>query len=199
MWISDSKKQTACSEITTKLLKKRFLPSFFSAMMKSSEMRRRVFSHEEKTGTFVGTCSMALSLTACGGGSKPGRTPRPRLRPPRQQLQRLQRKRAKEDAAETTAAEAAGGDMDALIEAAKAEGELTGITRLLRGGNLCLLPARILRSCTESRTKYQRRSTSEVHTRRHPRKQASRLPTYGSARTRRPRQRGSGRRPSDGV
>ena len=80
-------------------------------------------------------CSMALSLTACGGGSKP---------------------------AETTAAEAAGGDMDALIEAAKAEGELT-----------------VYGSCEEEylsaacqnfeklygiKTKYQRLSTSEVYT-----------------------------------
>ena len=63
-------------------------------------------------------CTMALSLTACGGSN-------------RLQLQQL-RKQPQQQHAESSAeskadgkTEAAGGDMDALIEAAKAEGELT--------------------------------------------------------------------------
>ena len=69
-------------------------------------------------------CSMALSLTACGGGSKPAETTAA-PETTTAAASEAAKEESKEDAAETTAAEAAGGDMDALIEAAKAEGELT--------------------------------------------------------------------------
>ena len=115
-------------------------------------------------------CSMALSLTACGGGSKPAETTAA-PETTTAAASEAAKEESKEDAAETTAAEAAGGDMDALIEAAKAEGELT-----VYGS----CEARILRSCTESR----RNTRDFPHQRfipRYPRKQASRLPTYGLA------------------
>ena len=64
-------------------------------------------------------CSMALSLTACGGKTEAPTTAAPET----EAATEAAKEEAKtEDAA---AAEAAGGDMDALIEAAKAEGELT--------------------------------------------------------------------------
>ena len=69
-------------------------------------------------------CSMALSLTACGGGNKAAET----MAAPETTTAaaaEAAKEESRDDAAETTAAEAAGGDMDALIEAAKAEGELT--------------------------------------------------------------------------
>ena len=106
-------------------------------------------------------CSMALSLTACGGGSKPAETTAA-PETTTAAASEAAKEESKEDAAETTAAEAAGGDMDALIEAAKAEGELT-----------------VYGSCEEEylsaacqnfeklygiKTKYQRLSTSEVYT-----------------------------------
>ena len=106
-------------------------------------------------------CSMALSLTACGGGSKPVETTAA-PETTTAAASEAAKEESKEDAAETTAAEAAGGDMDALIEAAKAEGELT-----------------VYGSCEEEylsaacqnfeklygiKTKYQRLSTSEVYT-----------------------------------
>ena len=64
-------------------------------------------------------CSMALSLTACGGGSKPAETTAA-PETTTAAASEAAKEESKEDAAETTAAEAAGGDMDALIEAAKA-------------------------------------------------------------------------------
>ena len=106
-------------------------------------------------------CSMALSLTACGGGNKAAET----MAAPETTTAaaaEAAKEESRDDAAETTAAEAAGGDMDALIEAAKAEGELT-----------------VYGSCEEEylsaacqnfeklygiKTKYQRLSTSEVYT-----------------------------------
>ena len=99
-------------------------------------------------------CTMALSLTACGG-SKPAETT---AAPETTAAAAESSGESKAD--ETT--EAAGGDMDALIEAAKAEGELT-----------------VYGSCEEEylsaacqnfeklygiKTKYQRLSTSEVYT-----------------------------------
>ena len=102
-----------------------------------------------------------LSLTACGGGSKPAETTAA-PETTTAAASEAAKEESKEDAAETTAAEAAGGDMDALIEAAKAEGELT-----------------VYGSCEEEylsaacqnfeklygiKTKYQRLSTSEVYT-----------------------------------
>ena len=63
-------------------------------------------------------CTMALSLTACGG-SKPAAT----TAAPETTTAAAAESSAESKADEKT--EAAGGDMDALIEAAKAEGELT--------------------------------------------------------------------------
>ena len=100
-------------------------------------------------------CTMALSLTACGG-SKPAAT----TAAPETTTAAAAESSAESKADEKT--EAAGGDMDALIEAAKAEGELT-----------------VYGSCEEEylsaacqnfeklygiKTKYQRLSTSEVYT-----------------------------------
>ena len=67
-------------------------------------------------------CTMALSLTACGGGK--AADPTTTAAPATTAATEAAGEESKE-AADTTAAEAAGGDMDALIEAAKAEGELT--------------------------------------------------------------------------
>ena len=104
-------------------------------------------------------CTMALSLTACGGGK--AADPTTTAAPATTAATEAAGEESKE-AADTTAAEAAGGDMDALIEAAKAEGELT-----------------VYGSCEEEylsaacqnfeklygiKTKYQRLSTSEVYT-----------------------------------
>ena len=61
-------------------------------------------------------CSMALSLTACGGGNKAAET----MAAPETTTAaaaEAAKEESRDDAAETTAAEAAGGDMDALIEA----------------------------------------------------------------------------------
>ena len=106
-------------------------------------------------------CSMALSLTACGGGIKAAETTAASETATAAAAEAA-KEESKAEAAETTAAEAAGGDMDALIEAAKAEGELT-----------------VYGSCEEEylsaacqnfeklygiKTKYQRLSTSEVYT-----------------------------------
>lgn len=106
-------------------------------------------------------CSMALSLTACGGGNKAAETTAASETATAAAAEAA-KEESKAEAAETTAAEAAGGDMDALIEAAKAEGELT-----------------VYGSCEEEylsaacqnfeklygiKTKYQRLSTSEVYT-----------------------------------
>ena len=100
-------------------------------------------------------CTMALSLTACGG-SKPAAT----TAAPETTTAAAAESSAESKADEKT--EAAGGGMDALIEAAKAEGELT-----------------VYGSCEEEylsaacqnfeklygiKTKYQRLSTSEVYT-----------------------------------
>lgn len=106
-------------------------------------------------------CSMALSLTACGGGNKAAdTTAAPETTTAA--ASEAAKEESKDGTADTTAAEAAGGDMDALIEAAKAEGELT-----------------VYGSCEEEylsaacqnfeklygiKTKYQRLSTSEVYT-----------------------------------
>lgn len=67
-------------------------------------------------------CTMAMSLTACGGGKTETPTT---AAPATTAATEASKEETKEAVADTTAAEAAGGDMDALIEAAKAEGELT--------------------------------------------------------------------------
>ena len=63
-------------------------------------------------------CTMALSLTACGG-SKPAAAPETTAAATEAAAESSEESKADEKT------EAAGGDMDALIEAAKAEGELT--------------------------------------------------------------------------
>ena len=103
-------------------------------------------------------CTMALSLTACGGSKPAATTAAPETTTAAAAAEADQKEESKAD--EKT--EAAGGDMDALIEAAKAEGELT-----------------VYGSCEEEylsaacqnfeklygiKTKYQRLSTSEVYT-----------------------------------
>ena len=100
-------------------------------------------------------CTMALGLTACGG-SKPAAAPETTAAATEAAAESSEESKADEKT------EAAGGDMDALIEAAKAEGELT-----------------VYGSCEEEylsaacqnfeklygiKTKYQRLSTSEVYT-----------------------------------
>ena len=100
-------------------------------------------------------CTMALGLTACGG-SKPAAAPETTAAATGAAAESSEESKADEKT------EAAGGDMDALIEAAKAEGELT-----------------VYGSCEEEylsaacqnfeklygiKTKYQRLSTSEVYT-----------------------------------
>ena len=63
-------------------------------------------------------CTMALGLTACGG-SKPAAAPETTAAATEAAAESSEESKADEKT------EAAGGDMDALIEAAKAEGELT--------------------------------------------------------------------------
>ena len=106
-------------------------------------------------------CTMALSLTACGGGKTeaPATTAAPETTAATEAAKDTEAAESKAESAEAT--EAAGG-MDALIEAAKAEGELT-----------------VYGSCEEEylsaacqnfeklygiKTKFQRLSTSEVYT-----------------------------------
>ena len=69
-------------------------------------------------------CTMALSLTACGGGKTeaPATTAAPETTAATEAAKDTEAAESKAESAEAT--EAAGG-MDALIEAAKAEGELT--------------------------------------------------------------------------
>ncbi len=110
-------------------------------------------------------CSMILGLTACGSSSSTSSTTAAAT----EAATEAETEAAETEAAETeaaaeaeTEAEAASGDMDALIEAAKAEGELT-----------------VYGSCEEEylaaacqnfeklygiTVKYQRLSTSEVYT-----------------------------------
>ena len=84
-------------------------------------------------------CSMALSLTACGGGSKPAETTAA-PETTTAAASEAAKEESKEDAAETTAAEAAGGDMDAPYRGSQGGRRTDGI-RLLRGGiSVCCLP-----------------------------------------------------------
>ena len=106
-------------------------------------------------------CSMVLGLTACGGGADTNTTAAPAPAATEATTQAAETPAEKEPAEGETKAEAAGG-LDALIEAAKAEGELT-----------------VYGSCEEEylsvacknfeqlygiKTKFQRLSTSEVYT-----------------------------------
>ena len=105
-------------------------------------------------------CSMVLGLTACGGGGSAETTA-------------AATQAATEAPAETTKAEAEGekeeateaaaaGDMDALIEAAKAEGELTVYGSCEE--EYLSLACKNFEELYGIKTKFQRLSTSEVYT-----------------------------------
>ena len=113
-------------------------------------------------------CTMALSLTACGGGK--AADPTTTAAPATTAATEAAGEESKE-AADTTAAEAAGGDMDALIEAAKAEGELT-----VYGS----CEARTLKSSTESRQSI-RDFPLQKFIPRFLKRQENLLPMFGSA------------------
>lgn len=102
-------------------------------------------------------CTMAMSLTACGGGQTEATTAAPAAtEAPAAEGGETE---AEGGGAET---EAAGGDMEALIEAAKAEGELTvyGSCEEEHLAGAC----KNFEKLYGIKVKYQRLSTSEVYT-----------------------------------
>ena len=107
------------------------------------------------------TCSMIMSLTACGGGG--GETTAAPTEPAATSAEASGQTEAadKTEADDAGEKEAAGG-MDALIEAAKAEGELTVYGSCEE--EYLSLACKNFEQMYGIKTKFQRLSTSEVYT-----------------------------------
>lgn len=105
-------------------------------------------------------CSMAFGLSACGGGG--GEAPAASAEASTQAP--AQTEAAKDEGEKETQAEAAGeaGGMEALIEAAKAEGELTVYGSCEE--EYLSLACKNFEELYGIKTKFQRLSTSEVYT-----------------------------------
>lgn len=117
-------------------------------------------------------CTMAMSLTACGGGKT-----EPAASAPASTEAAAEAPEAGggESGAET---EASGGDLEALIEAARAEGELTVYGSCEE--EYLAAACRNFEELYGIKTKSQRLSTSEVYT-KISEEAGKPLPTYGSA------------------
>ena len=119
----------------------------------------------KKKLALVLACAMAFGLTACGGGGGTATTAAPETTAAEAAPTEAQTEAVESEAEgeETTAAEAApAGDMDALIEAAKAEGELTVYGSCEE--EYLSAACKNFESLYGIKTKFQRLSTSEVYT-----------------------------------
>ena len=108
-------------------------------------------------------CSMMLGLTACGGGSKEASSAASEAstEAPAETPAAAEGETEAKAEGEDAAAEGAG-DMDALIEAAKAEGELTVYGSCEE--EYLSLACKNFEELYGIKTKFQRLSTSEVYT-----------------------------------
>ena len=105
-------------------------------------------------------CTMAFGLTACGGGGTAATTAAPA--PTEAATEAATEAPAGDKKEETEAASEAAGGMDALIEAAKAEGELTVYGSCEE--EYLSLACQNFEKLYGIKTKFQRLSTSEVYT-----------------------------------